>query len=86
MVFSCDLIKTIEDDEEVPDFSEKSDEEDDVSLLRLVILYLFFICIKFKIPLQSNFLPFKYFNLLNSFSLANKRNKRKKTLLLTLNL
>ncbi|XP_035730261.1 probable ATP-dependent RNA helicase DDX27 [Vespa mandarinia] len=29
MVFNCDLIKTIEDDEEVPDFSEKSDEEDD---------------------------------------------------------
>lgn len=46
MVFSCDLIKTIEDDEEVPDFSEKSDEEDDVSLLRLVILHLFLICIK----------------------------------------
>jgi hypothetical protein len=28
-----DLIKTIEDDEEVPDLSEPSDEEDDVSLL-----------------------------------------------------
>ena len=26
-----DLIKTIEDDEEVPDLSEPSDEEDDVS-------------------------------------------------------
>lgn len=28
----ADLIKTIEDDEEVPDLSEPSDEEDDVSL------------------------------------------------------
>ncbi|XP_043277330.1 probable ATP-dependent RNA helicase DDX27 [Venturia canescens] len=29
MVVDCDLIKTIEDDEEVPNFSENSDEEDD---------------------------------------------------------
>lgn len=28
---TCDLIKTIEDDQEVTDYSEKSDEEDDVS-------------------------------------------------------
>lgn len=27
----ADLIKTIEDDQEVPDYSEPSDEEDDVS-------------------------------------------------------
>ncbi|KAK2579488.1 hypothetical protein KPH14_010801 [Odynerus spinipes] len=29
MALNCDLIKTIEDDEEVPNFSENSDEEDD---------------------------------------------------------
>jgi len=28
---NCDLIKTIEDDQEVPNYSENSDEEDDVS-------------------------------------------------------
>ena len=27
-----DLIKTIDDDQEVPDFSDKSDEEEDVSI------------------------------------------------------
>lgn len=31
----ADLIKTIEDDEEVPDLSEPSDEEDDVSIFFL---------------------------------------------------
>lgn len=28
---NCDLIKTINDDEEVPNYSENSDAEDDVS-------------------------------------------------------
>jgi len=32
MTSNCDLMKTIEDDQEVPDYSENSDEEDDVSL------------------------------------------------------
>lgn len=27
----CDLIRTIDDDQEVPNYSENSDEEDDVS-------------------------------------------------------
>lgn len=31
MTNNYDLIKTIEDDQEVTDYSEKSDEEDDVS-------------------------------------------------------
>lgn len=30
METGCDLIKTIDDDQEVPDFSEPSDEEEDV--------------------------------------------------------
>lgn len=36
MVIDCDLIKTIEDDEEVPNYSENSDEEDDVSYLPFI--------------------------------------------------
>lgn len=31
METNYDLIKTIDDDQEVPDFSDKSDEEEDVS-------------------------------------------------------
>lgn len=34
----ADLIKTIEDDEEVPDLSEPSDEEDDVRLFNLSLI------------------------------------------------
>jgi len=33
MTSNCDLIKTIEDDQEVPNYSENSDEEDDVSYI-----------------------------------------------------
>ena len=33
MTTDCDLIKTIEDDEEVPNYSENSDEEEDVRYL-----------------------------------------------------
>lgn len=33
-----DLIKTIEDDEEVPDLSEPSDEEDDVNIFIKTII------------------------------------------------
>lgn len=33
MISGCDLIRTIEEGEIVPDYSESSDEEDDVSLI-----------------------------------------------------
>ena len=63
-----DIIKTIEDDEEVENFSEDSDVEVDVSLMILKNLFLFFPSFFFNFP-----------RIFPNFSLSVSTNETKKT-------